>query len=364
MTARTILLNPGPVTLTDSVRAALTRDDWCHREAEFADLTQSINRRIAAIYDESSSDYASVLLTGSGTLAVESMLTTFAPRSSKTLVVTNGVYGERMEAMLRAKGRPIVTVGAAWEEPMDLGGVEAVLRADQDVSHVLAVHHETTTARLNDLDGLGQLCRKYDRPLLLDAVSSFGAERISFDDWNVAALAATANKCIHGVPGLSFVLARRDLFAEPDETCGSVYLDANRYFKTQHGDGYSPFTLSVQVAFALDTALDELAASGGWSARGARYAAIGKRVREELASLGIEPFIAAETFSSVMASYRLPDNIGYEQMHDTLKDRGFVIYAGQGHFSTSMFRIAHMGAIADADVDRLLAALREFFSNA
>ncbi|MBT8078006.1 MAG: 2-aminoethylphosphonate aminotransferase [Gammaproteobacteria bacterium] len=363
MSKKWILLNPGPVTLTESVRAALTRDDWCHRETEFASLTQSINERIAGVYEESSANYASVLLTGSGTLAVESMLTTFAPRDSKTLVVTNGVYGERMEAMLRAKGRPVVTVNSAWEAPMDLESVEAVLRADQEVSHVLAVHHETTTARLNDLDGLGKLCRDYDRALLLDAVSSFGAERISFDDWNLAALAATANKCIHGVPGLSFVLARRDLYAEPDPTCGSVYLDANRYFRTQHGDGYSPFTLSVQVAFALDTALDELAAGGGWKARGARYAAVGKRVRDELARLGIEPFIPADDFSAVMASYRLPEGIAYEQMHDDLKARGFIVYAGQGHFSSSMFRIAHMGAIADADVDRLLAALREFFAD-
>lgn len=362
MSARTVLLNPGPVTLSDPVRQALTLGDWCHREVEFADLTQSINKRIANIYAESSTDYAAVLLAGSGTSAVESMLTTFAPRDSKTLVVTNGVYGERMVSMLNARNRPIMTVSSAWQAPMNLRDIETVLRSDQQVSHVLAVHHETTTARLNDLDELGRLCREYDRSLLLDAVSSFGAERIRFDDWNLAAMAATANKCIHAVPGLSFILARRQLYGPPDESCGSVYLDANRYFKTQHGDGYSPFTLPVQVAFALDAALDELAAAGGWTARRARYATIAKRVRLELSKFDVEPFIPAENFSSVMSSYRLPEGIEYSPLHDHLKNCGFIIYAGQGQFSSNMFRIAHMGAITDADVDRLLDALRKFFA--
>jgi 2-aminoethylphosphonate-pyruvate transaminase len=362
MTERDILLNPGPVTLSDRVRDALTRADWCHREVEFASLTQSINSRLASIYEDSKGEYASVLLTGSGTLAVEAMLATFAPRGSKTLVVANGVYGERMAAMLTAMGRPMETVSTAWDAAMDLDAVEEALRGGAGISHIAAVHHETTTGRLNDIDALGELCARHDVTLLLDGVSSFGGEDIRFRSWNLKAVAGTANKCLHGVPGLSFVLAARESLESDSGDSGSVYLDLHRYYQTQHGDGYSPFTLSVQVAFALDAALDELNAQGGWSARRARYREISASLRQTLRELGVPTYISEEECSSVMCSYRLPSPGSYEDLHDRLKERGFIIYAGQGHFSDDMFRIAHMGAISDGDVDRLQQALTSYFS--
>ena len=364
MTARTILLNPGPVTLTDRVREAMTLADWCHREPEFARLTRSINARLAGVYEAAADEYAAVLLTGSGTSAVEAMLATFAPVDGKTLVVANGVYGERMAAMLTAMGRPLEIAEAAWDAPIDLDAVEQRLSAQSSITHLVAVHHETTTGRLNEVAALGALCMKHDCALLLDAVSSFGAEEIKFRDWNLHAIAGTANKCLHGVPGLSFVLARRDLYLDDESSAGSVYLDLRRYFKTQHNDGYSPFTLSVQVAFALDAALDELRDEGGWMKRRQRYRAVANSIRETLLGLGVSTFIPESDCSSVMSSYRLPPGVAYAGLHDWLKRQGFIIYAGQGHFSDSMFRIANMGAISDSDVERLKQALASFFDGA
>ena len=228
----------------------------------------------------------------------------------------------------------------------------------------MAVHHETTTGRLNEVAALGALCMKHDCALLLDAVSSFGAEEIQFREWNLQAVAGTANKCLHGVPGLSFVLARRDLYSDDECSAGSVYLDLRRYFTTQHNDGYSPFTLSVQVAFALDAALDELREEGGWVKRRQRYRAVANSIRETLLGLGVSTFIPESDCSSVMSSYRLPTGVTYAALHDRLKEQGFIIYAGQGHFSDSMFRIANMGAIMDSDVERLNHALTSFFTGA
>jgi 2-aminoethylphosphonate-pyruvate transaminase len=364
MTARTILLNPGPVTLTDGVRQAMTRADWCHREPEFAKLTQSINGRLAGVYEAAADEFAAVLLSGSGTSAVEAMLTTFAPVDGKTLVVANGVYGERMAAMLRSMGRPMELVAAAWDAPIDLDAVEECLSAQSDITHLVAVHHETTTGRLNEVDELGALCIKHDCALLLDAVSSFGAEEIQFREWNLQALAGTANKCLHGVPGLSFVLARRVMFSGKEAVSDSVYLDLHRYFHTQHDQGYSPFTLSVQVAFALDVALDELRECGGWPKRRQRYRAVANSIRKTLRGVGVKTFIPESDCSSVMSSYRLPTGVTYAALHDRLKEQGFIIYAGQGHFSDSMFRIANMGAIMDSDVERLNHALTSFLIDA
>jgi len=357
--ARQVLLNPGPVTLSDGVRAALARGDWCHREPEFAALVRSINARLAGVHPALQDGYEAVLLTGSGTAAVEGMLASFAPRRRTTLVLANGVYGERMARMLAAHGRPHRVLEHGWLEPPSIPRLEAELARDPAISHVAVVHHETTTGRLNDLEAIGQACRAWGVQLLLDGVSSFGAEHIAGRDWNLAAVAATANKCLHGVPGLSFVLGRRELWRRPGPAAGSLYLDLHAYHAAQHGDGFSPFTQAVQVAFALDVALDEHAAEGGWLARRDRYRARAGRISATLEAVGVEALLPAAESGSVLRSYRLPAGLAYGSLHDALKARGFVIYAGQGRLAADIFRIAHMGDIRPAELERLCASLRE-----
>lgn len=356
---RMILLNPGPVTLTDRVRAALGRGDWCHREAEFAALTQEINSALVNVYPLMADTFDAVMLTGSGTSAVEAMLASFAPTDSTTMVIANGVYGERMADILAAHGKPYLEVKHPWTAPLDLEAIAGVLDQQPEITHVATVHHETTTGRLNDLDGLGRICRERQLPLLLDGVSSFGAEEIDADGWNLAAVAATANKCLHGVPGLSFVLGRKSLFAAAGENPTSVYLDLHRYHAGQHGDGYSPFTQSVQVAFALREALAELAETGGWQARRDEYRRRADRIEKELARENISTLLNNNDYSCVLWAYMLPEGVSYTQLHDRLKAAGFVIYAGQGEFARSVFRIAHMGDIHDSDLDLLCLTLRQ-----
>jgi 2-aminoethylphosphonate-pyruvate transaminase len=357
MTARTILLNPGPVTLTERVRRALTEGDWCHREPEFAALVQGINAALVRVHPALATDYESVLLTGSGTAAVEGMLAAFAPRERTTLVLANGVYGERMARMLAAQGRPVETLRHEWAAPLDLPRIERHLAAHPEVSHIAVVQHETTTGRLNDLQALAGVARRFGVQLLVDAVSSFGAEELLGREWNVAALAATANKCLHGVAGLSFVLARRELWTVPPTATGSVYFDLHAYHRAQHADGFSPFTQAVQVAFALREALAEHAESGGAVARRQLYRRRAETVYAALGQLGVTTLLAPAEYSVVLWSYRLPAGMTYLRLHDALKQEGFVIYAGQGHLAPDVFRIAHMGDIGADDLERLTAAL-------
>ncbi len=356
--ARTILLNPGPVTLTPRVRAALGRGDWCHREPEFAALVRSINARLAGVYADLASGYDAVLLTGSGSAAVEAMLVSFAPRERTTLVLANGVYGERMARMLAAHGRPHAVLAHDWLAPVSIPRLEEALANNRAISHVAVVHHETTTGRLNDLEAIGRVCQAWGVGLLLDGVSSFGAERIAGRDWNLVAVAATANKCLHGAPGLSFVLARRELWQQAASATSSVYFDLHAYHAAQHAEGYSPFTQAVQVAFALDAALAGHAQEGGWQARLATYRARAVHVAETLEARGVTTLLPVSEFGSVLWSYQLPGRLTYTSLHDALKRRGFIIYAGQGRLAPGIFRIAHMGDIGTADLDRLSAALR------
>jgi 2-aminoethylphosphonate-pyruvate transaminase len=335
--------------------------DLCHREPEFGELTLANNAALERVYDGSREDYAAVTLTGSGTAAVEAMLGAFCPSQTKTLVAANGVYGERMAKMLTGLGRPSETVGAAWDEPIDLDAVDDRLRNDPSISHVATVHHETTSGRLNRIDELGALCHEHGCKLLLDAVSSFAAEKIEFARWNLEALAATANKCLHGVPGISFVVAQRSALDRRPPTQHSVYLDLHGYYLAQQAGGFSPFTQAVPSALALAAALEELAEQGGWERRGARYRVIGQRVRDTLRSAGVLTMLDEADYSVVLSSYVLPEGVAYGDLHDAMKKAGFIIYAGQGRFAESMFRIAHMGDIRDDDVDRLEQALTTFF---
>lgn len=361
MNARsTILLNPGPVTLTDGVRAALTREDQCHREPDFAQMMLDIIDRLGKVYQQS--HFKPVVLSGSGTCAVEAMLSSLAPKEGKTLVVCNGVYGERMAAMLRAHGKPMAQIQSDWLQAMDLDAVEQQLKDDKAVTHVVAVHNETTTGRLNDIAALGALCKQYNKALLLDAVSSFGAEAIDFDNWNLQAVAATANKCLHGVPGIAFVMMESQIFELFKTQSDTLYLDLFRYEKEQRS-GFSPFTQAVHACFALQQALLELEQQGGWPARHARYQQIAGRVRDELKAMGIACLLDESVYSSMISSFHLPQGQSYEQLHDTLRAAGFVIYAGQGELSKTIFRIANMGDILDADIDRLLACFKNLLAH-
>jgi 2-aminoethylphosphonate-pyruvate transaminase len=340
-----LLLNPGPVTLSERVRRSLLQPDLCHRESEFFALQDEIRERLLATYDLDPEVWTAVLMTGSGTAAVESMIAAMVPANGRLLNLENGVYGDRIAQMCAQYGIAHERVIGSWMEPIDLSAVRG------NFTHVAVVHHETTTGRLNDLQPVMKLCRERGWGLLLDGVSSFGAEAIDFNDESVHAVAATANKCLHGVPGASFVIARRTALAKAASR--TYYLDLGRLARMQDQRN-TPFTPAVHAYYALVEALREFADEGGRVARFKRYAALAEQVRAGLADLGINPLIPAEQSSVVLRSYHLPAGTSYSKLHDDLKAQGFVIYAGQGDLSKMLFRISTMGAVSSADMTRLL----------
>jgi 2-aminoethylphosphonate-pyruvate transaminase len=284
------------------------------------------------------------------------MIAALVPEHGKLLVIENGVYGERITQIASQYRIPHETVKHDWMEAPDLGRIAAQLDAAGDFTHVAVIHHETTTGRLNDLQALAAVCRERGVRLLVDGVSSFGAEAIDFADSAIAAVAATANKCLHGVPGASFVVVRREALAQAASR--TYYLDLGRLAKLQEQRN-TPFTPSVHAYYALVEALREMADAGGWRARHAHYAALAEQARVGLAGRGMACVLAPEQSSVVLRAYRLPNGVSYAQLHDALKARGFVIYAGQGGLSAELFRISTMGNIQPADIDRLLQGFTE-----
>jgi len=347
-----LLLNPGPVTLTERVRRSLLQPDLCHRESEFFDLQDEARARLLGVHDLDPATWAAVLITGSGTAAVESMIAALVPEAGRLLIVDNGVYGERITQIAAQYRIAHEVLAHDWLSGIAVDRV--VERLDTGAfTHVAVVHHETTTGRLNELDALGAVCRRRGVGLLVDGVSSFGAEAIDFDNTGLVAVAAAANKCLHGVPGAAFVVVRRSALATAARRVH--YLDLQRLARLQDARG-TPFTPAVHAYYALVEALREFEDEGGRVARHARYAALAERVRAGLDALGIASVLPADASSVVLRAYRLPRGVDYATLHDHLKREGFVIYAGQGELAKTLFRISTMGAVDAADMDRLVAA--------
>lgn len=350
-----LLLNPGPVNVSARVAKALLRGDLCHREPEFAALQSEIRSRLVDLFAPHG-EHTAVLLTGSGTAAAEAAVSSLVGPSERLLVLRNGVYGERLATIARAHEIDLALLDTqAWTEAHDPRALARTLDADPSITTVAVVHHETTTGLLNPVRELAQVCRARGRALIVDAISSLGGEPLDLA-WGLDAVIATANKCLRGLPGMSFVLVRRALLeravAFPART---LYLHLPAYFAEQERGG-TPFTPAVQVAYALHEALAELREEGV-DARARGNAALAQRLRVGLERLGLSLLLPPALRSSTITTVRLPERWSYERLHDVLRARGFVIYAGQGDLRRHAFRVATMGTLEAADVDEFLAAL-------
>jgi 2-aminoethylphosphonate-pyruvate transaminase len=356
-----ILLNPGPANTSRAVREALVTPDLCHREPEFFDVMRDCRRRLVRLAADAEA-WSAVLFTGSGTAAVEAAICSVVPRDRALLVVDNGVYGDRMLRIARAHGIPTEALTYDVTTPVAPADVDRALRAHPEVSHVTLVHHETTTGLLNPVAEVARVAARHGRRVLVDAMSSLFGEPLDLGAGAIDFVMASANKCLQAVPGISFVLARRralePLRAQPPR---SVYLDLFHHHATQEQDS-TPFTPAVQVLHAMRQALIELEAETV-AARIARYAENARVLREGMARLGFQVLVPAAARSSILTTFRLLPGLAYDPLHDAMKRRGYVIYAGQGEIRTYAFRVSNMGTLTPDDmagvVDAFGASLDE-----
>jgi len=352
--SRQILLNPGPVNVHDDVHAALASPDRCHREPEALRLLSRIRRKVTRVCggDER---HSAVLLGGSGTSALEATISSVIPPDGRVLIIGNGHYGERLRQIAAVHRIPHRYLDFGHGTPFALRAVDEALAGDPSLTHVAAVHHETSTGMLNPLRELGDLTARHGRSLIVDAVSSLGAEPLDLDADHVDWCVGTANKCLEGYPGLSFAVASRERLAALETVPPRTFsLDLHRHHTAQEHVGTSLFTLPVQVMAAFDTALDLMLQEGVHS-RGARYATLSERVRTGLADRGLSLRLPPDQRSSSLTAFRLPDGLTYEALHDGLKAEGYVVYAGQSPGERE-FRVATMGRLTEDDITGFLAA--------
>jgi len=350
---RLVLLNPGPALTTDAVKRAAAGVDVCHREPEFQQLDRRIRekiRRLAVVGD----DWGIAILSGSGTGANEAALRAAVRAGRSLLVVVNGVYGERLRDTARRAGIEAISVEGSWTDPIDVAEVELALASHPRVDALALVHHETTTGLLNPLRDLVRIAAAADVRTVVDGISSFGVEEIDAD--GVDFLTCTSNKCLHGLAGAAFVLvspagSRRARSVEPT----SVSLDLCAYLDVDR-TGAPPFTPAVPALASLDVALDRVLAEG-IDGRRARYAARCAVVDDAVDRLGLDQIVALPNRSHSIRSVRLPEAVSFAAIHERLRALGFVVYAGQGALAKEIFRVAVMGELEIADLERFAAAL-------
>lgn len=362
MTAdRMVLMNPGPVNTDSAVRAALAGPDACHREAEFSELQRRVRRKVVQICGAGDS-HASVVLTGSGTAALEAAITSVPPADAGLLVIDNGHYGRRLLEIARCYGIRVRHLEFGWGVYADPAVVKRALQEDPWLTHTVVVHHETSTGMLNDVRAIAGVTREQGRISIVDAISSLGAESLDIIDDDIDWVVGTANKCLEGMPGISFVCGAKAAFEDLEQNQARTYsLDLSRHYKAQEKNGFPAFTPSIPIFYAFDVALD-LALAEGRAARGARYRRLAERLREGLGRLGLQVLIDPQHRSVVLTAVRLPASLAFEELHRGLKERGFVIYAAQEHLSGSYFRLSTMGHIDDGDIERFLASLESLLS--
>ena len=354
------LMNPGPVNVTDRVRDAQLRGDLCHREPEFSDLMLLIRKNLLQAFDIEN-EYSAILITGSGTAALEMAVSSCLNPDRSILVIQNGVYGERIGKMADVYQMSKPTISYNWGEMPRLEAVEQVLQEHTSIEVIAMVHHETTTGLLNPLPEIALLAKRYDKRLLVDCISSLGGDTINFEQYPIDFAVGTANKCLHGLPGVSFVFHRKkDLSRIKDLPARSIYFNLVENLKAQE-QGDTLFTPAIQAHYALDAALEELIEETV-DGRIERYRKVSKDLRKGFKEIGFEFLIPESHQSNCLTALKLPNGISYDWLHDKLKENGFIIYAGQGLLNKKIFRIANMGNIESEEINLCLKVLKECFT--
>jgi 2-aminoethylphosphonate-pyruvate transaminase len=353
-----LLLTPGPLTTSAAVKQAMVHD-WGSRDAEFLRINTMVLDRIVELAGGQGT-HVTVPMQGSGTFAVEAMITTFVPKGGKLVVLINGAYGQRARRIAEIAGRAVVALETPEDTPPDLARLEALLAADGAISHVFAVHCETTSGILNPIREISDLVARHGRRLLVDSMSAFGALEIDARTVRYDALAASSNKCLEGVPGLGFVVCRKEALAACKGNATTLVLDLHEQAENFAKTGQYRFTPPIHVIVSLGKAIEEHAAEGGVAGRGKRYRDNARVLIEGMRAMGFRTLLDDRLQAPIIVTFHMPTDprFVFQHFYDGLKDRGYVIYPGKLTVADS-FRMGCIGRLYPENMKGALAAVRE-----
>jgi len=356
---RNILLNPGPATTTDTVKYAQVVPDICPREEEFGGLMNGIRSDLVKIAG-GDKNYTTVLFGGSGTAAMDSVISSVVPPMKKILIINNGAYGERMTKIAETYNIDFIELKFEWGTKIHLEKVKSTIQKEDNLACIAMVHHETTTGMLNPVSEIGEITKNNNCTFIVDTISSFAGTPFSIKDHNIDFMMSTSNKCIQGIPGVAFVICKKsELEKIKNYPKRSFYLDLYSQYDYLEKNKQMRFTPPVQTMYALRKAIDEFFKEKAEN-RYKRYFENWKTLVKGMEKLGFKKILNNDEESHILTTFLEPkdENYDFKKMHDLLYEKRFTIYPGKlGDEKT--FRLANMGAINKKDVEGFLIALDE-----
>ena len=362
MITEKLLFTPGPLTTSASVKSAMLHDAGS-RDADFLAVVRSVRERLLAIGGAApGGDYECVLMQGSGTFAIEAVISSAIPRDGRLLVAVNGAYGRRIAQMARVHGIAVETLEVPENRKITAAAVAQRLGA-ASFTHVAVIHCETTTGIVNPIEEIGVAVARAGAAFIVDAMSSFGAMPISLASIHANFLISSANKCIEGVPGFGFILARREALLAAKGRARTLSLDLYAQWAGLEADGQFRFTPPTHVLLAFHQALDELEAEGGVGGRAARYRRNYEELSRGMTAMGFEHYLDPEDRGYIITTYRYPaGDFHFEEFYTRLSERGFIIYPGKLS-EEPCFRVGTIGRLQVKDIEALLEAIGEVMAS-
>lgn len=355
-----LLLTPGPLSTSKTVKATMLRD-WCTWDSDYNNLVQEIRAALLDIARVAADQYTAVLMQGSGTFAVESVIGSVIPQHGKLLVLANGAYGQRIATIAKYLRIPVAVYDAGELNRHEADQVESILQDDKAITHVAMVHGETTTGMLNDIAAIGSVVKKYHKTYIVDAMSTLGGMPIDVSGLGIDFIISSANKCIQGVPGFGFIIAHRVQLDKCEGQARSLSLDLYDQWKTMdEQNGKWRFTSPTHVVRAFAQAIAELKEEGGVEARFKRYTTNQKALVAGMEKLGIKALLNNALQSPIISTFISPQHPEYDFMrfYNALKEKGFVIYPGKVT-DFDCFRIGNIGEVYEQDITQLLTAVSD-----
>ncbi|MGJ8615854.1 MAG: 2-aminoethylphosphonate--pyruvate transaminase [Sulfitobacter sp.] len=357
------LLTPGPLTTSYAVKEAMLRD-WGSWDDEFRGMTRKMRQQLLALLGPGSTDYDCVPIQGSGSYCVEAMLGSFVPKDGKVLVLANGAYGLRAAQTMECLGRAFKLLNKGDYLPPRGEEVAAILAEDPAITHVLIIHCETSSGILNPVEEIADAAHAAGRKVLIDSMSAFGAVPLDVEKTKYVAMVSSANKCIEGVPGFGFVIARKDELEAAKGNSHSLSLDVHAQWATMEKTGQWRFTPPTHVVAAFLTALDAHEKEGGVAGRGGRYSRNRDVMVKGMRDLGFETLLADRWLSPIIVTFFCPASPAFEfqKFYNLMKDRGFIIYPGKLTVVDS-FRIGCIGQMDEHVMHKVVEAAAQALSD-
>ena len=347
------LYTPGPLTTSSTVKRAMLQDigAW---DSELINLTRLIQSDLLNLAQVSEEEYACIFMQGSGTFGVESTIGSLTPPDGKCLIAANGAYGERIIRIAQMLKLNHVVLRIPEHIAISAQDIDQLLDKHKDITSVILVHCETTTGLLNPVREIGNIVHQKKRHFIVDAMSSFGGIPVEMDAWHIDALISSANKCIQGVPGFSFVIARRDLLINANNWARSLSLDLVDQWRGFETHGRFRFTPPTHVLLAFQQALKELEQEGGIVSRANRYQANHNVLLQGMHNLGFKALIDSSIQSYIITAFLYPNSLfNFNEFYSRLKQQGHIIYPGKISYADT-FRIGTIGDIRPCDISLLV----------